>query len=180
MVSVKNQQFEGSEELFIAIEEALVVNGIQIINREDHSYLFNIVIASDNQRIGRLSIYYNKFFACTTVKVIEPVEPIHFETLSAIFPIKNKNVIDEDPYMRYLTTNYQVKVVKIHESEAFVCYEITQHSKTVWMKIVKDEVQCHYLKGDAEFFDYLQYVIEDDLSHILKRNSIDQIPIMLG
>nr|WP_144925388.1 hypothetical protein [Paenibacillus bovis] len=172
-MSLQEQLFESKEELFKAVKDLLKEFDIEIISKVDHDYHFIIEISIESIRIGRLSIYYNRFYKCTAVHIINPVKPEHYEILSSILPIKKKNIIENDPFIDYLHTNYHFKITKIYETDFFTCYEIIRNNVEVWVKIVnRKDLQCQYVKGDFKLFDYLQYIIEDEIRTLQKQETI--------
>ncbi|MRH41650.1 hypothetical protein GH741_03055 [Aquibacillus halophilus] len=164
MTKLAEQFYESSEDLYLAMEKCLKEYDIDIITRVDHNYHFILEVGSANNKIGRLKIYYNKSNNCTSAQMIDPVKPNYYDILSSLLPIKKKNVMEEDPFMEYLQHNYHAVVSKIHETDHYCCYEIRRNHKEVWIKILKRELACHYLKGDFDLFDHIQYIVEDELS----------------
>ncbi|MCA1053645.1 hypothetical protein LCM10_01500 [Rossellomorea aquimaris] len=177
MISLKEQLFENADDLYSAIKGELNKHNIDIESKVDHNYHFIIEIATRGIRIGRISVYYNKVFKCTSARLIHPVEPQHYEILSTILPIKKKNVIEYDPYIEYLENNYQIKILKILDGEKHSSYEVKIDNKEVWVKIIKNvdsDLECQYLKGDFNLFDYVQYLFEGELSFLSRPKTLTQ------
>lgn len=174
MANIKDQQFENAEQLFSEIEDALKEFNIDIQSKADHDFHFIIEIASDNRKIGRLKVHYNKWFKCTSTQIIQLEAHEYYEIILSIFPFKKRDIQNHDPYMEYLYHNHHLKMSKIHETEHNVSYEINRNNKEVWVKIIKSpDLQCQYLKGDFDLFDYVQYIVEDEMSRFLKLETIN-------
>ncbi|WP_138417737.1 hypothetical protein [Aquibacillus sediminis] len=168
MTSLVKENFDTPEDIFNEIEKALNENDIEVYSKIDHDYHFIIEIGSDEKKIGRLKIYYNKFYQCTSVYIIDPIKPSYFNILSQLLPIKKKNVIQEDQYISYLQNNYHAKVVCLYETNDYVCYSISMKNEDVWVKIIKNEkLECQFLMGDFDLFDQVQCVFEDEMSAYL-------------
>ncbi|MGX1902607.1 hypothetical protein ACT3HK_14890 [Thermolongibacillus altinsuensis] len=164
MSKVAEQTFYSADELYKKIEKTLQDHGFMIYSRKDHDYHFIIEIGTKKEKLGRLKVYYNKFFKCSSVQIIDPIKPTYYTLISELLPIKKVSIIQPDFFMEYLKNNYRFTVSVIHDSAAWKCYEICFHDRCVWVRVGKgNNLVCQYVNGDIDFFDEIHYIYEEEI-----------------
>ncbi|MCM3364891.1 hypothetical protein [Niallia sp. MER TA 168] len=165
MSKIGGIRFESQHELLDAVKNEIMDQGLFILTITEHDWHYILEIGNGQEKIGRVKFYYNQKFQCKNASILDPIKRNYYQILTDIFPIQKANIEQTNPIKDFLENNYQFIVTIIHQiSDNFACYEIHDLNKNVWVIISREgPVSCNYVKGDFDFFDEVQYIIETEI-----------------